>query len=58
VRRSPVDVVAVAASSEASARRRPMRSGAEGLRRRFDELIADPDIHVVHNTTPNHLHGS
>jgi predicted dehydrogenase len=22
----------------------------------FEALVADPDIHVVHNTTPNHLH--
>ena len=22
----------------------------------FEALIADPDVHVVHNTTPNHLH--
>ena len=53
-----VDVVAVAASSEASARtegrcaRRAARPTAAST-----ALIADPDVHVVHNTTPNHLHG-
>jgi predicted dehydrogenase len=23
---------------------------------RYEDLVADPDVHVVHNTTPNHLH--
>src|SRR6201999_2532282 len=22
----------------------------------YKSLLADPDIHVIHNTTPNHLH--
>ena len=51
-----VDVVAVAASSESSARKK-----AEALRipkayGSYEALAADPDVHVVHNTTPNYLH--
>jgi predicted dehydrogenase len=52
-----VDVVAVAASSEASARRKADALGVPRAYGRFEDLIADPDIHVVHNTTPNALHG-
>jgi predicted dehydrogenase len=52
-----VDVVAVAASSEASARRKADALGVAKAYGSFEALIADPDIHVVHNTTPNHLHG-
>jgi len=52
-----VDVVAVAASSEESARRKADALGVPKAYGSFEALIADPDIHVVHNTTPNHLHG-
>src|SRR2546430_7161170 len=52
-----VDVVAVAASSEASARRKADALGVPKAYGSFDALIADPDIQVVHNTTPNYLHG-
>jgi predicted dehydrogenase len=52
-----VDVVAVAASTEASARRKADALGVPKAYGSFEALIADPDIHVVHNTTPNHLHG-
>lgn len=52
-----VDVVAVAASSEASARRKADALGVPKAYGSFEALIADPDVHVVHNTTPNYLHG-
>jgi predicted dehydrogenase len=52
-----VDVVAVAASSEESARRKADALGVPKAYGSFEALIADPDIQVVHNTTPNHLHG-
>jgi len=52
-----VDVVAVAASSEASARRKADALGVPKSYGSFDALVADPDIQVVHNTTPNYLHG-
>src|SRR3954465_3568393 len=66
-----VDVVAIAARSEAPARRKadapgrptaPARGKAAALGvpkacGRYDALVADPAVHVVHNTTPNYLHG-
>jgi len=51
-----VDIVAVAASSAASARRKADALGVAKAYGAFEELVADPDIDVVHNTTPNHLH--
>ncbi len=51
-----VDVVAVAASSAASARRKADALGVPRAYDNFQSLIDDPDVHVVHNTTPNHLH--
>src|SRR3954462_13707100 len=51
-----VDVVAVAASSEESARRKADALAVPKAYGSFEALVADPDIHVVHNTTPNHLH--
>jgi predicted dehydrogenase len=51
-----VDVVAVAASSEASARRKADALGVPKAYGSFEALAADPDVHVVHNTTPNYLH--
>ncbi|HEX7140315.1 MAG TPA: Gfo/Idh/MocA family oxidoreductase [Vicinamibacterales bacterium] len=51
-----VDVVAVAASSESSARRKADELGVARAYGGFEALAADPDVHVVHNTTPNYLH--
>jgi len=51
-----VDVVAIAASSAASARRKADALGVPRAYGTFEDLIADPDVHVVHNTTPNYLH--
>src|SRR6058998_2536105 len=51
-----VDVVAVAASSEASARKKADALGVPKAYGSYEALAADPDVHVVHNTTPNHLH--
>src|SRR5205823_1528713 len=51
-----VDVVAIAASTEASARRKADALGVAKAYGSFEALIADPDVHVVHNTTPNFLH--
>src|SRR5204863_648015 len=52
-----VDVVAVAGSSEQSARRKADALDIPKAYGSYDALIADPDVHVVHNTTPNYLHG-
>jgi predicted dehydrogenase len=51
-----VDVVAIAASSEASARKKADALGVPKAYGSFEALIADPDVQVVHNATPNHLH--
>ncbi len=51
-----VDVVAIAASSEASARKKADALGVDRAYGSYQELVADPDVDVVHNTTPNHLH--
>ena len=51
-----VDVVAVAASSDASAARKAEALGVPRAYGSYEALAADPDVHVVHNTTPNYLH--
>jgi predicted dehydrogenase len=51
-----VDVVAVAASSDASARKKAAALGVPRAYGDYQALVADPDVHVVHNTTPNYLH--
>src|ERR687888_1789305 len=51
-----VDVVAIAASNEKSARAKADALGVPKAYGSYEELIADPDVHVVHNTTPNFLH--
>ena len=51
-----VDVVAIAASSGASARRKADALDIPRAYGRYEDLVADPDVHVVHNTTPNALH--
>src|SRR4029077_11447976 len=51
-----VDVVAIAASSEASARKKADALGVAKAYGSYAALVDDPDVHVVHNTTPNYLH--
>jgi predicted dehydrogenase len=51
-----VDVVAVSASSDSSARKKADALGVPKAYGSYEALAADPDVHVVHNTTPNHLH--
>ena len=51
-----VDVVGVAGSSEASARKKADALGAPKAYGSYDALLDDPDIQVVHNATPNYLH--
>jgi len=52
-----VDVVAIAGSSEGSARAKAEVLGVPKAYGSYETLIADPAVHVVHNTTPNALHG-
>jgi predicted dehydrogenase len=51
-----VEVVAIAGSSEQSAKRKAQEYKVDRAYGDYKALIADPDIAVVHNTTPNHLH--
>jgi predicted dehydrogenase len=53
-----VDVVAVAASTEASAKAKAGTLGVPKAYGSFEALVADPAVHVVHVTTPNALHGA
>jgi predicted dehydrogenase len=51
-----VDVVAVAGSNDASARKKADALGVPKAYGDFEALIADPAVHVIHNATPNYLH--
>jgi len=51
-----VEVVAIAGSSEESANRKAREYKVDRVYGDYKALIADPDIQVIHNTTPNHLH--
>ncbi len=51
-----VDVVAIAGSSQESAERKAREYKVERSYGDFHALIADPDVQVIHNTTPNYLH--
>jgi predicted dehydrogenase len=51
-----VDVIAIAGSSQSSADRKAAEYKIDRAYSDYNALIADPDIHVIHNTTPNYLH--
>ena len=51
-----VDIVAVAGSSEASGQAKAEALGAPAGYGSYQALLDDPDVQVVHNATPNHLH--
>ena len=51
-----VDIVAVAGSSQASADKKAEALGAKRGYAGYEGLVGDPDVHVVHNATPNYLH--
>jgi predicted dehydrogenase len=51
-----VDVVAIAGSSESAAQRKALQFKVTRWYGSYDALVSDPDVSVVHNTTPNHLH--
>jgi len=51
-----VDVAALAGSSLRSARQKAREWHVERAYGDYRELIGDPGVDVVHNTTPNHLH--
>ena len=51
-----VDVIAIAGSSQHSTERKAHEYKVDRAYGNYEDLIADPDITVIHNTTPNHLH--
>ena len=51
-----VDVVAIAGSSQTSADKKAREYKVERAYGDYVELINDPDVQVIHNTTPNYLH--
>ena len=51
-----VDVIAVAGSSDASGQQKAQALGARRGYGSYRALIDDPEVQVVHNATPNHLH--
>ena len=51
-----VDVVAIAGRTEESAKAAAASLGVPKAYGSYEALLADPDIDVVHNTTPNYLH--
>lgn len=51
-----VEIVAIAASSQASARTAADALDVAKAYPTYQALIADPDVHVIHITTPNYLH--
>ncbi len=51
-----VEVVAIAGSSQASAERKAREYKVDRAYGDFRALLADSEVQVVHNTTPNHLH--
>jgi predicted dehydrogenase len=53
-----VDVIAIAGSSKASAEKKAAQMHVDRAYGSCQELIADPEINVIHNTTPSYLHYS
>lgn len=51
-----VDVVAIAGSSDASARAKADSLGIPKAYGSYQALLDDPEVQVVHNATPNNLH--
>jgi len=51
-----VEIIAIAGSSQESAEKKALAYKVDRAYGDYKALIADPDIQVVHNTTPNHLH--
>jgi predicted dehydrogenase len=51
-----IDVIAVAGSSQSSAERKAEQLDVDRAYGSYLDLINDPDIEVVHNTTPSYMH--
>jgi predicted dehydrogenase len=51
-----IDVIAIAGSSQSSAERKAEQLDIDRAYGSYLDLINDPDIDVVHNTTPSYMH--
>jgi predicted dehydrogenase len=51
-----VDVVAIAEMNEGLAKAKCEALGVPKAYGNYEAMLNDPDVHVVHNTTPNYLH--
>jgi len=51
-----VEILAVAEANEELAHQKAAEMSIPGSYGNYQDLLADPDIQVVHNCTPNHLH--
>jgi predicted dehydrogenase len=51
-----VNVVAIAGSSRDSSERKAKELNVDVAYGSYEELIADPRVQVIHNTTPNYMH--
>lgn len=51
-----IDILGIAGSNLESAQRRAVEMNVPRAYAAYQELIDDPAIHVVHNTTPNYMH--
>jgi predicted dehydrogenase len=51
-----VDVVAIAGSSDASAKKKADSLGVPRAYGSYEALLGDKDVQVIHNATPNYLH--
>jgi predicted dehydrogenase len=51
-----VEIIAIAGSSQESTEKKARAYKVDRAYGDYKALIADPDVQVIHNTTPNHLH--
>ena len=51
-----MEIIAIAGSSQESAEKKARAYKVDRAYGDYKALIADPDVQVIHNTTPNHLH--
>jgi predicted dehydrogenase len=51
-----VEIIAIAGSTLERTEQKAAQLGVTRVHRSYEELVADPTIDVIHNTTPNYLH--
>ncbi len=56
LRRNGIQVLGLAGNTNDKAQQKAVELGIPRVFASLEEMLADPDIHVVHLATPNHLH--